>query len=117
MSLPSVFCGPEGHFQCHVAEVLGEALSSLSLPEDAVTCPTEQGWLLHSPENIKCSQKHLIIMLTLEIYTDVGIAVPCAGQDGLPTPSQGALLMVHGVTEHSQRQEGAAMQTDPVLWP
>lgn len=37
-------------------------------------------------------------MLTLEIYSAVGIASLCAGQDDLNPHSQETLLMVHGDT-------------------
>lgn len=102
VSFPLIFCGPEGYFQSCVLRCFGEALSSLSLghplPEDSVTFPAGRGQLLHNPESIEFSQKCLIKMLTLEIYSAVGIASLCAGQDDLNPHSQETLLMVHGDT-------------------
>lgn len=47
---------------------------------------------------------------------------PMCWQDGLhthcgETPLDGPWGQSMSVTEHSHGQEGAAMQTDPVLWP
>lgn len=99
----------------------GEALSSLfldhPLPEDIVTCPTERGQFLHNPESIEFSQKCLIKMLTLEIYSAVGIATPCAGQDVLNPHSEETLLMVHGDSLCvCDRTQGTVMQTGLEGW-
>lgn len=98
--LPPSLCGPEGHVQkCGWGAL--EKHSPLfpwvsPLPKDAVTCSTEWGQLLHSPESIKCSQKCLIKMLSLETYSAVGIVTLCAGRMAY-TPTVGKLpLMVHG---------------------
>lgn len=61
-------------------------------------------------------------MLTLEIYSAVGIATLCAGQDGLHTHCQKTLQMVQGGSLRvwlttARGKNGQPCRHTPVLWP
>lgn len=122
VSFPSAFHGPEGHFQSYVAEVLWRS-TLLSFPAwGCCPLPHRAGSATSQPRKQK--------ILTKMPHKNAYIGNLCSywycqpmcrvgwPPHPLPGSSPGGSWDSLWVWLNTRRgQEGAAMQTDPVLWP